>query len=100
MALADVTCATILLTNATEGAYIVRRQLNITRPITILGNPLVLPEIDAAKGGAARIFYVGEGGSLDLRNVRLHSGRGTLRPRYEGSTSKVKKEEEKEEGWL
>lgn len=81
----DDTCEIILLSNTSADAYKLASELIITRRVTILGNPLTLPTIDARS--AERGFNVTSGGYLDLRHVRLRQGSGRLRPRYVGGDS-------------
>jgi hypothetical protein len=73
-------CGTIFLTNGTREAYLLEDQLNITRPVTIRGHPMVLPQIDGA--AAERCFWVQPGGKLTLMFLRIHQGGGLVRNRY------------------
>lgn len=39
-------------------AYVLEREINVTRRVTVVGHPAFLPNIDAGGGGAVRAFHV------------------------------------------
>lgn len=47
-----------MLTNPEREAYVLPREINVTRHVTVVGNPALLPNIDAGGGGAERAFHV------------------------------------------
>lgn len=49
-------CAVILLTSPDREAYVLEREVNVTRHVTVMGNPAWLPQIDAHY--AVRAFHV------------------------------------------
>lgn len=49
-------CAVILLTSPDREAYVLEREVNVTRRVTVMGNPAWLPQIDAHS--AVRAFHV------------------------------------------
>jgi hypothetical protein len=73
-------CPMIYLTNGSRYAYALSAELNITRPVTIAGHPMVLPQIDGA--AAERCFRVKPGGKLTLQFLRVRQGGGIVRDRY------------------
>jgi hypothetical protein len=76
----DHECPTIHLTNGSREAYLLQVELNITRTLTIVGHPMVLPHIDG--GEVERCFRVKPGGKLTLQFMRVHQGGGFVRERY------------------
>jgi hypothetical protein len=51
----------------------------VRRRVTILGDPSLLPELDASM--SIRAFRVLDGGFLELKFVRVRMGMGTMRKR-------------------
>jgi len=72
-------CELVVLSNGDPDAYALQADIQVTRHVRVVGNPAVLPPIDA--GGAIRAFTVGPGGFLELHFVRIRRGRGETRDR-------------------
>lgn len=70
-----------LLPNGPIG-YNLMRQINITRPLTIIGNPVVRPIVRALT--ASVMFRIFPNASLDMRFISLGMGIGSPFPTYDG----------------
>ncbi|KAM3569065.1 hypothetical protein VYU27_008826 [Nannochloropsis oceanica] len=73
-------CELVVLANGEAGAYEIDEDIKVNRYVRVMGNPAVLPQIDAEE--AIRGFTVGPGGFLELQFVRLRGGGGETRDRY------------------
>lgn len=51
-------CGLIVLTNANAGAYALEKEIVVSRPVVIMGHPVVYPKIDAHAKKAVRAFRV------------------------------------------
>lgn len=80
-------CELVVLSSGDPDAYALDEDIKVNRYVRVMGNPAVLPQIDAED--AERAFTVGPGGLLELQFVRVRQGGGTVRDRYglEGSGS-------------
>ena len=58
-------CELVVLSNGDPDAYALEADIQVTRHVRVMGNPAVLPQMDA--GNAIRAFTVGVGGFLELR---------------------------------
>lgn len=51
-------CDLIMVPNPHPDAYVLSREISVTRRVTVMGNPAYLPSINAGAGGAVRAFHV------------------------------------------
>lgn len=75
-------CRIIFLIPNGPIGYNLQRQINITRPLTIIGNPIVRPIVRSL--GAPVMFRIFPNASLDIRFVSLGMGSGSVLPTYDG----------------